>query len=88
MPTLTAAGLWTPVPTSLPHPVGLGMSAMLGPKFTDGIRLPSGLAQVSLGGGTCALGLVTEIVFYIFAWRNPNRVRENLPTGQSGLPAP
>lgn len=32
MPTLTAVGLCAPMPASLPHPVCLRMSAMLGPE--------------------------------------------------------
>lgn len=77
MPTLAAVGLCAPVPASLPHPVCLRMSAMLGPETFRRKRI-----TVSSGAGMlwrrnlCPRARYRDRILYI-AWRNPNRVREN-----------
>jgi hypothetical protein len=82
MPTLTAVGLYAPVPASVPPPVCSGVSAMLwAENLTTEYDYRHLRRRYALGGGTCALVIVIEIVFSKLTWRDPNRVRENLSDG-------
>lgn len=89
MPTLTAVGLCAPVPSSVPHPVCFGVSAMLcAENFPTGEDNRQLRRRYALGGGTGALVIIIEIVFSILTWRDRNRGPSICLTEQSGLPAP